>query len=121
MSFIHILEGRNLSMVAQKRKPEYDYVPDAMLASVPKLYTTENVADPLALIKLFTPDSNWSWFITEYDPDEKLAFGLAIGFEAELGYFSIDELEESRGPKGLPIERDLHFTPKPISHCWPRD
>ena len=108
-------------MVAQKRKPEYDYVPGELLATVPCLYSTEDQDDPLAVIKLFTPDSNWTWYITEYDPDQRLAFGLAIGFEAELGYFSISELEESRGPKGLPIERDLNFIPKPISQCQPKD
>ena len=29
------------------------------------------------------------------------------GFEKELGYFSLRELESARGPLGLPIERDL--------------
>ena len=34
-----------------------------------------------------------------------------IGLEDELGYFSLDELEEARGPLGLRIERDEHFKP----------
>jgi hypothetical protein len=38
-----------------------------------------------------------------------------IGFEAELGYFSLSELESVRGPWGLPIERDLWFKPCPLS------
>ena len=108
-------------MVAQKRKPEYDYVPGELLASVPSLYSTQDQDDPLAVIKLFTPDNSWTWYITEYDPDQRLAFGLANGFEAEFGYFSISELEESRGPLGLPIERDLYFIPKPISQCQAKD
>jgi len=33
----------------------------------------------------------------------------------ELGYFSLKELEEIRGPLGLPIERDLDFEPKTLS------
>jgi hypothetical protein len=37
-----------------------------------------------------------------------------VGFEIELGYFSLKELNEARGPLGLPIERDLHFKPKSL-------
>lgn len=46
----------------------------------------------------------------------RLFFGLVIGHEPELGYFSVDELEQVRGRLGLPIERDLHFTPAPLSY-----
>jgi hypothetical protein len=34
--------------------------------------------------------------------------------EVELGYFSLKELEEARGPLGLPIERDQLFEPKTL-------
>jgi hypothetical protein len=34
-----------------------------------------------------------------------------VGFEVELGYFSLKELKEARGPVELPIERDLYFEP----------
>jgi hypothetical protein len=67
--------------------------------------------DAVAFVKLFTPDSNWTWYLTEYDPEERLAFGLVDGFEKELGYFSLNELESVTGPLGLPIERDLYFKP----------
>jgi hypothetical protein len=46
---------------------------------------------------------------------EPIFFGYVIGFEKEWGYFSLSELESARGPLGPPIERDLHFTPKPFS------
>jgi hypothetical protein len=62
----------------------------------------------------FTPDSDWIWYATEYDPVERFFFGFVIGFESEFGYFSLDELESARGPLGLPIERDLHFEPRPL-------
>lgn len=92
-------------------------IPDELAKTIPKLYETQNESDPLAVVKLFTPDASWSWFINEYDPEDRLCFGLVIGFERELGYFSLTELEEVRGPLGLKIERDLHFKPKPISEC----
>ena len=36
---------------------------------------------------------------------------LVIGHEMELGYFSLAELEQVRGPWSLPVERDLYFEP----------
>jgi hypothetical protein len=65
----------------------------------------------IAYVKFFTPDSNWTWYATEFDGND-IFFGLVFGFESELGYFSLSELESVRGPLGLPIERDLHFEPK---------
>jgi hypothetical protein len=66
------------------------------------------------VVKLFTPDGNATWLLTELDPElEGLAFGLCdLGLgEPELGYVSLQELAEARGPLGLPIEQDLHFAP----------
>jgi Protein of unknown function (DUF2958) len=92
-------------------------LPAGLARSIPPLYATEKVRDPVAHVKFFTPDSSWSFFVLEYDPQQRLGFGLVLGHERELGYFSLDELEEIRGPGGLPIERDLHFTPVPLSRC----
>ena len=94
----------------------YDYVPASMANQIPPLYATENLDDPMVWIKLFTPDSNWTWYLTEFDPAERMGFGLVIGPEQELGYFSLDEMTESRGPLGLRVERDLHFKPQPLTH-----
>jgi len=43
--------------------------------------------------------------------DIDIFFGLVDGFEKELGYFSLSELENLRGPFGLKVERDLYFEP----------
>ena len=74
--------------------------------------------DAIAYVKLFTPDSNWTWYMTEFDGKD-LFFGLVDGFEKELGYFSLSELEEIRGPMGLKIERDRWFDPKPLREIAP--
>jgi hypothetical protein len=92
----------------------YTYIPDEVREKIPRLYATENVADPTVWVKLFTPDSSWTWFITEYD-GEDLCFGLVKGHETELGYFSLAEITAVRGPLKLRIERDLWFEPKPLS------
>ncbi len=97
--------------------PAYVFIPEEMADKIPALYSTENAEDPVAVLKFFTPDSSFSWFLVEYDPEQRLAFGLVIGHERELGYFSFTELEVLRGPMGLPVERDLHFEPTPVSAC----
>jgi len=80
---------------------------------LPELYATENIIadETIVQIKYFTPDSNWSWYITEYNKEDKIFFGYVVGLENEWGYISLTELEETTGPLGLHIERDLQFKP----------
>ena len=68
----------------------------------------------VAFVKLFTPDSNWTWYISEYSPTSGECFGLVDGFERELGYFNLRELESIKGPLGLKIERDRYFEPRKL-------
>ena len=82
--------------------------------SLPPLYSQENVADPIAQVKFFDPCSQWTWFATEFDGTDTF-FGLVIGHETELGYFSLAELQRVRNRFGLGIERDMWFTPTPLS------
>ena len=46
----------------------------------------------LAPAKLFSPYTGWRWYITEWDPETRLCFGLVEGFETELGYFDLTDL-----------------------------
>jgi len=85
-----------------------------ILNKLPKLYANENksMEETRVILKLFNPCGAGTWYITEYDPGYKLAFGftdLGDPEMAELGYVSIQELENYRGPLGLGIERDMHF------------
>jgi len=82
--------------------------------ALPALYSNENNPDPMVQVKFFTPDSNWTWYATEFDGEDRF-FGLVDGFEVELGYFSLSEMRSARGPLGLPIERDMYFNPRPLS------
>ncbi len=75
--------------------------------------------DHLPVVKLFTPDANATWLLTEIDPEEPdIAFGLCdlgMGFP-ELGNVSISEISAIRGRLRLPVERDTCFTAEfPIS------
>ena len=81
----------------------------------------------IAYLKLFTPDSSWTWWVIEGGPitDENgqevdfQFFGLVDGQFKELGYFNLSELETVRGPMGLPIERDLYWQPKTLEEIAP--
>jgi hypothetical protein len=81
---------------------------------IPKLYEVEHQKDPIAHIKLFTPDTQWTWWILEWDGEDTF-FGLVNGQEQELGYFSFSELKSVRGHLGLSVEIDLYFSPQPLS------
>ncbi|MBA7627652.1 hypothetical protein ES703_35119 [subsurface metagenome] len=78
---------------------------------LPRLHSQEAVSNPKIIVKFFHPLSSWTWFVVEgeIDPDgDILFFGLVDGFEKELGYFSLKELEEIK-VRGLGIERDKWF------------
>lgn len=96
-------------------RPHQPLLPDGIRARLPALYSNEQLGlNALAQVKFFTPDGQWTWYASEFDGEDTF-FGLVIGFEMELGYFSLSELESARGPLGLPVERDLFFKPMPFS------
>jgi hypothetical protein len=82
----------------------------ALRKKLPPLYTTEQEADPLIVCKFFSPYTNWEWYAMEFDGTDTF-FGWVRGYEDELGYFSLSELEQNSPPEGTGIERDLSFTP----------
>ena len=95
---------------------------------LPPLYAQDGKGGKAVVhCKMFTPDSNWTWLILEGEPvlDESgnevdfQFFGLVEGFEKELGYFNLSELESVKGPMGLSIERDLYFQPKTLEEIAP--
>tara|TARA_Y100000996_G_scaffold401737_1_gene372969 strand:+ start:428 stop:751 length:324 start_codon:yes stop_codon:yes gene_type:complete len=63
--------------------------------------------------KFFDPTGSFTWYLTEIDKnDEDTCFGFVTSEfcpDGELGYFTISELEEVKGPFGLGIERDKSF------------
>ena len=103
-------------------------LPKELREKLPPLYSQDGKGGKaIVYAKCFTPSSSWSWYITEGEPvlsesgteiDYKF-FGLVFGHEREFGYFLLSELEEVRGPLGLPIERDLYFQPKTLEEIAP--
>lgn len=91
-----------------------DLLDKASREKLPPIYSNEELGlMAQALVKFFTPDSNWTWYASEFDGDDTF-FGLVAGLDVELGYFLLSDLQSVRGPLGLPIERDLHFEPKTL-------
>ena len=93
-------------------------LPDDVAKRLPLLYSQEEQGDnAIAVVKFFAPCTNWTWYASEYSPEKRLFFGVVVGHEREFGYFSLDELEATRGPGDLTIERDLYWQPKPLKEC----
>ena len=102
----------------EQARQAHTLIPPNIAAQLPPLYANEGQGEEaIAQVKFFTPWTNWTWYVTEYDPVERLCFGVVVGPEREFGYFSLAELEDIRGPGGLRIERDLYWTPKPLKEC----
>ncbi len=70
---------------------------EEILENVPKLGETEEIsaADKTVHAAYIIPfRSNWTWYLTEYDPETEDAYGLVAGLEPEWGYFNLKELRE---------------------------
>ena len=112
------------------RRRGHQLLPEEIRAGLPPLYSQEALGlNALAIVKFFTPDSNWTWYASEgspvdadghYDTDKPkidfCLFGLVCGHDVELGYYSLRELETATGPRRMPIERDLHFRPETLGN-----
>lgn len=83
---------------------------------LPKLGETDNQEDPIVQVKFFCPWNHWTWLAYEFD-GEDIFFGFVKGDYDEFGTFALSEMESVRGPIKLGIERDINFTPKPLSQC----
>jgi hypothetical protein len=71
---------------------------------------------------VFDPCGRYTFYVLEgrREPDgDLLLFGFcrsALGPDCdELGYATLRQLEGIRGPLSLGIERDLYFSPTPLS------
>jgi hypothetical protein len=86
---------------------------------LPAIYSQDGKGeDAVAVVKFFDPFSGWTWYASEFDGQDTF-FGVVIGHERELGYFSLSELESVKFGKSdvNRIERDLYFSPIPLKDC----
>lgn len=92
---------------------------------IPALYSTEGKPESERVIyaKCFALASGATWLISEYNPEEKLAFGYTDLFGtgsqggACWGYISIEELEELVWINIPRVEFDRYFSKKLFTKC----
>lgn len=92
--------------------------PKDLMKKIPVLYSQEEERDPVVRASYFCPYSGGRWLVTEADPKQRLMFGYCELFPGcgELGYISMDELEETTIRGILPaVERDCSFIPRLLS------
>ncbi len=80
--------------------------------------------DPLPVVKIFTPDADATWLLSEADPSAPdRVFGLCdLGLgEPELGWSSMKEIATVRGRLRLVVERDRHFRPTKTIGAYAKD
>jgi hypothetical protein len=114
-----VREQREDDALAKRLEEQgHTLLPPEIAEKLPALHANEGQGEEaIAHLKLFTPWTNWTWYASEYDPRVQIFFGVIVGDERELGYFSLDELQAIKGPAGLKIERDLFWTPRPLKEC----
>jgi len=108
-----------------------------IMKKLPPVYAQDSLGGEAVIhVKFFTPDANWTWFITEGNPivirgdvrmelaegyagvqegDEIvdwMFFGLVHGFEKEYGSVLLSQIQAVRGALNLPVERDKYFEGK---------
>ena len=105
---------------AGHKVPGMKLLTEALRRQVPAIGAQDGKGgEAVAYVKFFTPDSSWTWYATEFSPEDGMFFGLVEGQFKELGYFALAELEKARGPMGLPIERDIHWQPTKLRDIAP--
>ena len=118
-----------------------ELLPDEIKATLPKLYKQERVKDPIVYVHFYSIGTEeWHWYVTEGQPkdDSFIMFAWVVGWENELGYVSLREMEAVNdrtiqlellaipGVTVIPgptlkdiidgeILRDETWTPKPLS------
>jgi len=105
---------KDLEASTFQKRPAYRYIRES--DKMPPLAQGDD-GDGLARVKLFDPTGSWTWYLSEYDPESRTAFGRVHGQDDEYGNIYMPELVDYRGQFGLPIERDLYWEPRPLSEC----
>ncbi len=96
----------------------YDFYPAP--GTIPALYETEGVPLEDRIVSAHYFIGACDWWVVELDPVKALAFGYACLGDpqcAEWGYVSLVELEGVLARGVFPVERDLHWAPKPTKEC----
>lgn len=78
-------------------------------------HMSDEIENEKVVVKFFNPSGQATWWVYSMDKNGD-CFGVAQMFDRdtrEMGYFNIHEIEAIKCPPfGLPIERDMYYTPQ---------
>lgn len=87
----------------------------------PRLYATDGQGKEAVAVAHYFSMNGWDWYMTEYDPETREAFGyvkspylsqFGPGRDGEFGYFNLDEFDQINRKHGFEIvEREIYWTP----------
>jgi hypothetical protein len=83
----------------------------SIISKLPPLESTDG-KDPRKIkipCKFILPGTQWRWWPFEFDGDDTF-FGFVEEYEKELGYFTLEQLHQKRGPFRSQVERDKFFS-----------
>ena len=83
-----------------------------------KQYDEGSDMEQMVVAKFFNPMGSWTWYLMNLHEDKDYAWGIVDGFAVEMGSFSMSELQSTKLPLGLGIERDTSFKSVKASELW---
>lgn len=92
----------------------YNEPTEEELSKVPGLCKTDGVPLSEKNVYFHFFCGNSDWWILEYDPNDRLFFGIAKIFVHELGYISFDEMKDAKAFGVMEVDRDLNFEVKKV-------
>jgi len=105
--------------IGKRDKTDYRKLPilsDKQLKRFRELGCQCDSADPIVVVKHFSPVGSSTWYATEFDEERNVFYGMYIDNEYEnftmwnVGFIKLTEL-----PFGLRIERDRNFRETNVS------
>lgn len=96
-----------------------ELLPDALRQQLPTRGSIEDEPDPTVYAKFFHITSSFYWYVLAFDGEDILYGYVSSPMAEEFGTFSLSELENIGDSTRMvmPIERDLVFTPRPLSEA----
>lgn len=81
---------------------------------IPPFEMTQDTTDPLVSVLLHMPTLDWTWYVIEYGGKNEV-FALEERERAKWGFYSLEQLEDLRGPFGLRVQQVQRYRPMPLS------
>lgn len=94
-----------------------DLIPEKIRVKIPQLGEASQESDPMVWAKLTSATLGWTWYIVEMQPvpPDAIFYGLAVGWDEQLDYFNLSDLEQIAAVEGVSLTCDVAFEPCRLS------